>query len=101
MTHIDNKPVCPCCGVNQKKHAVPVEGSFVIVACGKCEAVFTRSDEAIYLGESYALVKPSFTKDPMADDRSVYFDFTCLGSKGKTRRHGWYDPTTKLLTQVG
>jgi hypothetical protein len=35
------------------------------------------------------------------EQNQVYYDLTCLGSTGLTRRHGWYNPVTKLITQVG
>lgn len=66
--------------------------------CKKCDAIFS---ETIYLGDSYSLVKPWFAKDPVDPKKLRYFDFTCLGSEGITRRHGWFDPETRLVHQVG
>lgn len=93
---------CPCCGVSQK-HAKDTKDDRAgnVVQCGKCSAIFTRGDSAIYLGESYAIVLPRFTTDASADAHSIYFDLMVLGSKGLERRHGWFDPRTKLITQTG
>lgn len=96
------KPICPCCNVSQKHAKDTGQDKFgYVVKCSKCSAIFTLGDNAIYLGDSYAIVSPHFTNDPTADTRSVYFDLMVLGSKGAQRRHGWFDPTTKLITQVG
>jgi len=68
-----------------------------INTCGACGAIFADN---IYLGESYGIVKP-FMSERLDIDGARYFDFTCLGSKGITRRHGWFDPETGLILQVG
>ena len=60
-----------------------------------------------YKGESYSYVKPYMTgglgwdEIKAADERAVPYDLMVLGSDGRTRRHGWYDPQTKRITQVG
>lgn len=69
-----------------------------IYDCKSCGGVFGDC----YLGDSYGIVLPRFSADgQVADARAKYFDLTCLGSEGVTRRHGWFDPITKLITQVG
>lgn len=71
-----------------------------IYTCAKCDALFGDC----YLGDSYTLVLPFMIPDsmePFPPDAMRYYDFTCLGSKGVTRRHGWYDPATRLIVQVG
>jgi hypothetical protein len=88
----DTNMKCPGCNGHGKKTE-----RIGIYECKSCRGVFGQC----YLGESYAIVLPIFTTDPTADSRAKYFDFTCLGSKGVTRRHGWFDPQTRLLTQVG
>jgi hypothetical protein len=85
---------CPACHEG-KRTTHPTLAT--IFTCQRCEALYGDC----YLGESYSLVRPWFSKDPTADRRARYFDFTTLGSKGVDRRHGWYDPTTRLITQVG
>lgn len=58
--------------------------------CGQC-----------YLGDSYGHVLPYMAADEPPADQLRYFDLTCLGSEGVTRRHGWYDPATRLVVQAG
>ena len=95
---------CPACSHTKSK---PYEGrgaprySNCVVVCERCGAVYTEGDSFMYLGESYGIVSPSFTADPSADSRARYFDFMTLGSGGKDRRHGWFDPETGLMTQSG
>lgn len=85
---------CPGCSGNVKLDA----GKMV----GRCERCGGLVGEC-YLGDSYGLVEPRFHPDPnsVPDERHRYFDLTCLGSKGVTRRHGFYDTVTKLVLQVG
>lgn len=75
-----------------------------VYECGACHAI--HGD--LYLGDSYGFVLPHFAPAPKSVEennvqleRQRYFDFDCVSSKGLVRRHGWFDPTTKLLTQVG
>ena len=68
-----------------------------VYTCAKCGAIFG----SCYLGDSYSLVLPYFTPDPVSPERQRYFDFSTLGSTGLGRRHGWFDPETRLITQVG
>lgn len=90
---------CPACSSKKsKKHP---KHPFQVRVCSRCGAIFTPPGSAIYLGESYEIVLPRFTTDPSADERAVYFDLDTLGSEGLGRRHGWFDPATGLLTQVG
>ena len=92
--------ICPCCGASQN-HSSAHSHAGRVRECRKCKAIYTQTGSTIYLGESYTLVRPGLTEDPEADKRHVYFDFSCLGSKGLSRRHGWFDPQTRLITQVG
>lgn len=93
---------CPCCSkkVTQKTRNTPVEKNgrkfYGVSECPYCKAIFGST----YLGDSYSLVKPYFDTDPApAEER--YFDFETLSSKGIGRRHGWFNPTTGFVTQVG
>ena len=68
-----------------------------VFECCVCDAIFGQC----YLGESYNHVLPWLAKEEVHPSYLRYFDFTCLGSEGWTRRHGWYDPHTKLVHQIG
>ena len=85
---------CPSC--DRKRGQVKTE-IFGVYRCSKCEAIYGTC----YLGDSYRFVLPYMTQEQVPDERLRYFDFRCLGSKGIGRRHGWYDPKTKLIVQVG
>lgn len=85
---------CPACS---EKLAYQVEGHTQIYRCAKCEAIYG----SCYLGDSYSLVLPYMVKEDPPAEQTRYYDLDCLGSKGITRRHGWYDPQTKLIVQVG
>lgn len=85
---------CPACSgtVHTEKQA------HTVYQCHACSCLWSPS---IYLGDSYGLVRPQWSTDPSADSRAIPFDFVCLGSAGITRRHGWFDPQTRLITQTG
>lgn len=87
---------CPACSSKRVKR---VDGSWWMYRCQKCQAVFGDT----YLGDSYAVVKPWFhpQADSVPQDAIRYYDFTCCGSAGITRRHGWYDPATGYIIQTG
>lgn len=93
-------PTCPCCSAKQT-YSTEVEGHHgSVVKCRKCGAVYTPDGCSIYRGESYGLVSPHMSdREDMAG--AVYYDLRVLGSAGVARRHGWYDPQTKLILQVG
>jgi len=88
-------PACPACSCT-KGFVVKMAR---VYECGDCHAIYGD----MYLGDSYTFVLPEFSNEygQAVLDRQRYFDFTCLGSKGVTRRHGWFDPATKRITQVG
>ncbi len=69
-----------------------------VYTCKGCGGIFAHN---IYLGESYDYVLPYFETETIPTEQTRYFDLTCLGSKGLERRHGWYYPATKRITQVG
>lgn len=77
----------------------PVDGRIVsgVYQCPHCRAVQGQC----YLGDSYSIVKPYFGDVVDAEQKQVYFDLTCLGSAGVTRRHGWFDPASRFIIQVG
>jgi len=95
-----NTSKCPACGA-QESNAREVEGyRGSVVKCNDCGGIYTREGSSIYKGDSYNLVKPWMSDRPDMED-ACYFDLTVLGSDGVTRRHGWYDPQTKMILQVG
>jgi hypothetical protein len=90
---ITRKEGCPACGHKRARKTERAQ----IFTCAACNSI----SGTCYLGESYEMVLPYFTKDPAADSRARYFDFITLGSNGIDRRHGWFDPDTRLITQAG
>ena len=99
------KPTCPCCGASQRYSRAPGEDLAperlrdALRVCRKCGALYTPAGRSIYLGESYAVVSPYMTDGDL--DGAVYYDLLTIGSEGIRRRHGWYDPRTKRILQVG
>ena len=93
---------CPNCNkkLSQKALNTPytVDNRFIhgVYQCPKCTAVFGTC----YKGESYSIVKP-WMSDRTDMNNAQYYDLTILGSDGITRRHGWFDPNTRLILQVG
>lgn len=84
---------CPAC--NSKRNKVTkIVG---VYECKKCGAFFGKC----YKGESYEIVLPYMAKKEVSLEKQRYYDLICLGSDGITRRHGWFDTTTKLITQAG
>lgn len=87
---------CPACSAPLGR-CRPSPLGVQLRVCGVCGALFG----SLYLGDSYAVVKPRFTRENVPPEQVRYFDFLCLGAAGLTRRHGWYDPATGLLVQEG
>jgi len=96
---------CPACSHTKGRDYRPEKFHGEVRECARCGAIFTYNGAAIYVGESYLIVSPWFVDEgqdtPEVNERARYYDLTCLGSKGITRRHGWFDPQTKRITQVG
>jgi len=86
-----------CRACNNTKGNTLVQGFTQVYKCAACEAIFGNC----YLGDSYTLVKPFLVPADVNIQNQRYFDFSTLGSAGNCRRHGWFDVTTKLITQVG
>ena len=85
--------ICPACnGKRSRETAV-----FGVSQCKRCEAIYGQC----YRGDSYTLVSPYMASEPVATERLRFYDLTILGSDGVRRSHGWYDPSTKLVHQVG
>lgn len=86
---------CPGCG-SLKNKPRPELGA-QIYECRSCGAVHGTC----YLGDSYGIVKPFLSAAPVPAEQLRYFDFITLGSAGVGRRHGWFDPATRNLVQIG
>jgi hypothetical protein len=81
--------VCPNCGGKHRKETAVIG----VFECQKCGAIF---------GHAFELVQPFFTTENLPLEKTrYYYDLECLGSNGIERRHGWFDPVTKLIVQVG
>jgi len=87
---------CPACNSTKNRLWKP-EKHAQIYECRTCGAIHGTC----YLGESYEIVLPYMTDKPVPPEKTRYFDFITLGSKGVERRHGWYDPETRLVVQIG
>lgn len=85
---------CPCC--SGKRHSL-VAGTASVYKCKRCGAIHG----SCYLGDSYSLVLPYWDDADPATREQLYFDLDCLGSKGVERRHGWFNPATRKIIQVG
>jgi len=90
---------CPCC--SGKRHAPHT--TIGVYVCEDCGAIHGQC----YLGDSFAIVLPYWDDADPATREQVYFDLDCLGarkrkgSKGIERRHGWFNPATRKIIQVG
>jgi hypothetical protein len=82
---------CPAC--SSRKHKALGNQLFTCLSCNALHG-------SCYLGDSYGYVLPYMSKRTDMEG-ARYFDLECVGSKGLVRRHGWYDPETKLILQVG
>ena len=87
---------CPACNSTKNRPYRP-ERFTQIYECRTCGAIHGTC----YLGESYEIVRPYMTDKDVPPEKTRYFDFITLGSKGMDRRHGWYDPETRLVVQIG
>jgi ribosomal protein L37AE/L43A len=84
---------CALCGKQAYRNA-SVAGVYV---CESCGAIWGRC----YLGESYKLVANRMVTTDPPRETWRYYDLTCLGSDGITRRHGWFEAGTGNIIQVG
>ena len=96
VEQVYNRGRCPACN-RVKGNKADAKGVFTCSACG---GLF-HNEGLMYLGDSYTYVLPYFDSCPVPVEGQRYFDFTVLGSKGLHRRHGWFNPATKRITQVG
>jgi predicted RNA-binding Zn-ribbon protein involved in translation (DUF1610 family) len=90
---------CPAC--NRQRGIKEVKPMAWVYECPRCGAIFNDRPH-LYLGESYEYVLPYWAKADVPVEQLRHYDFTCLASGNKiVRRHGWYDPETKLIHQTG
>lgn len=88
---------CPGCSHEAgNREAARPDGTF---DCQGCGGLITYRD--IYLGDSYLHVLPYFVEVEPPAGETRYFDLMCVGSAGRQRRHGWFDPATRRIVQVG
>ena len=88
---------CPAC--KRQRGIQEVTPGAWVYQCPRCQAIFGKH---LYMGDSYQYVLPYWAKDDVPAEKLRYYDFTCLASGNKiVRRHGWYDPETKLIHQTG
>ena len=87
---------CPACNSTKNRLWKP-EKHAQIFECRTCGAIHGTC----YLGDSYEIVRNAWSPTEVPPEKTRYFDFITLGSKGMDRRHGWYDPETRLVVQIG
>lgn len=88
---------CPGCN-RVKGNKADAKG---VYTCSKCGAIF-HNPGLMYLGDSYGYVLPQWDAEGACKPEDQrYYDLSVLGSEGPERRHGWFNPATKRITQVG
>lgn len=85
---------CPACSGSLKAK----DGRVDLDECRRCGGVVSQS---MYKGDSFEVVLPFFETGSYEPEEERYFDLTVVGSEGVERRHGWYLPRTRRITQVG
>lgn len=71
---------------------------FGVGTCEDCGGL--NGTEPIAKVKSFDYVRSTMRAGEVEDQR--YYDLVVFGSDGKLRRrHGWYDPKTREITQVG
>lgn len=89
---------CPGCS----GPATPFQGKLgPVVTCGRCGGLFTV--EPIDNLASYTLIHGDWCRCGKAGDaRARYFDLDVEGrGEMNSRRHGWFDPVCRGITQTG
>jgi len=84
---------CPACSSSRRRKT----DKPLVFECKQCGAIYGDCT----LGESYGIVRPQFTNETVEAKNMRYYDFMTIGSRGEERRHGWYDPATGLIVQIG
>jgi hypothetical protein len=84
---------CPACSSREARATL---ADLSVYVCGRCGCLHGTT----YLGSSYSFILPRMTSSVEGVAEFPY-DLRTLGSAGVSRRHGFYQPSTKLVTQVG
>lgn len=99
-TKTTNQGECPACS-HTKGRQVRLHGRLLaqVFECAACGGLHGTC----YKGDANDLVLPYFAPGELVNEseRVRYFDLTTLGSAGVQRVHGWYDPATGYIVQVG
>lgn len=88
----DPYSACPACSAAEFKHRG--KGAKECVKCHALYGVLHRDDAA-------DLVYPTMAATPVPSEQLRYYDFRIISGSGPLRRHGWFDPATRLIHQVG
>ena len=88
--------VCPSCQrpILKRLPYYRVSGVF---QCPRCQAVFGQCLE----GDSYLVVLPSLTTDPVPPRYQARYDLRVISPSGTRRRRGTFDTRTGYIAQVG
>lgn len=90
-----NQEGCPGCSATEYTET-ETSG---IVRCGGCGGLYTLWH--VYLGQTYRHVSNQWDDTDCPVEEWRYYDFQYLGSEGEGRRHGWFCPHNKKITQTG
>ena len=93
MTSPNTPVLCGAC--SSKTFPFRINGVWVD-RCSVCGGI---NSESISMEESYKIVTPYMTTKEVPADQTVYFDF--MNVERTERRHGWFDPKTGMVVQVG
>jgi hypothetical protein len=107
LTYLDEdlRPKCPACSSYRVKEQA-LRGAHGVgdqvhdcLACGAVFGTFAHFEDSYQhvAGRWCGCQIPKGAPD--VEQR--YFDFTGLNGQAQDRRHGWYHPACKRLTQVG
>ena len=95
---------CPCCGrrVSVKDLNAPFIGKsgrriYGVYVHSRCGAVLGMCCQ----GDSYDVIPHYMATENANPERCRYYDLEIMGSDGIRRSHGWFDPETWRVTQVG
>ena len=85
-----------CCPACNGKRRNPTKHSMVF-ECRRCGAIYGDCTR----GDSYLIVLPVMAAEPVPPERCRTYDLTVLASAEISRGHGWFDPETRRIIQVG
>jgi hypothetical protein len=86
-------PECPACSGRLHRDHEKVTG---VSVCKRCGAVHGQC----WKGNSPVLLVWD-APDACRPEEQVFFDLTLVGSAGVEHIHGWFNPATRKVTQVG